>query len=131
MQQMMMAPRMTAAPTMDPMTMPAIAPPDSPEPEPPAPAAPDVPVAAAVVVVVNRGGIVVVVGSVTPTHLVSALAFTQQESVEFCELVAQNAQRPGKLDEKPHSFGSLSTAGTHFPLRARAGRWHRSESARI
>ena len=131
MQAAMMSPRRRAAPNKDPMTMPAIAPPDSLEPEPPA--APPVvdPVGATVVVVVNRGGMVVVVGSFTPTQRASTSEFTQQESVEFWELAAQKAQRPGRLEAKPHSSGSLSTAGVHLPVKALAECWHRSESDRI
>lgn len=111
--------------------MPAIAPPDKPELEPPVPAAVVDPVGAAVVVVVKRGGIVVVVGSCTPTQRASTSEFTQHESVEFCELVAQKAHRPARLEENPHSLGSLSTAGVHFPVKALAECWHRSESLRI
>lgn len=95
--------------------MPAISPPDKPADA--AAAALVDPVGAAVEVVVKRGGIVVVVGSFTPTQRASTSELTQHESVEFCPLVAQNAQRPGRFDEKPHSLGSFSTAGVHFPLR--------------
>jgi len=65
----MMAPRRSAAPTKDPMTMPAIAPPDKLELEfpdtAPAPAV-ELVGSALEVVVVKRGGIGVVVGSRTP-----------------------------------------------------------------
>lgn len=125
----MINPSRRAAPSRDPITMPAIAPPDNLEPAPPAPAAD--PVGVAVAVVVKRGGIVVVVGSFTPTQRASTSEFTQQESVAFWELVAQKAQRPGRLDEKPHSSGSLSTAGVHLPVNALAECWQRSESDRI
>lgn len=111
----MINPSRAAAPTIDPITIPAIAPPDRPEGAPAAAALVD-PVGAAVDVVVKSGGMVVVVGSWTPTQRLSTLALTQHESVEFWELVAQNAQRPGRFNEKPHSSGSLSTAGVHFPL---------------
>jgi hypothetical protein len=112
----MMKPSRAAAPTIAPMTMPAMAPPD--RPEGPAAAALVDPVGAAVAVVVKSGGIVVVVGSCTPTQRASTLELTQHESVEFWELVEQNAHRPGRFVEKPHSSGSLSTAGIQAPLNA-------------
>jgi hypothetical protein len=96
----MTAARMSAAPTRDPTTMPAIAPPERPVPEFPAPApAPAVWVGAEEEVEVKSGGIDVVVGSSTPSHRVSTLALTQQESVALGELEAQKEQRPGRLDE--------------------------------
>lgn len=102
--------------------MPAIAPPD--KPGAPAAAALVDPVGAALDVVVKSGGMVVVVGSWTPTQRDSTLALTQHESVEFWELEAQNAQNPWRFVvaplENPHSSGSLTTAGVHFPLSALA-----------
>jgi hypothetical protein len=131
MQHMMMAPRMTAAPMSEPMTIPAMAPPESPEADPAIGAVLDVPVGAAEEVDENRGGMDEVTGSSTPTQRASTLEFTQQESVEFGELAPQNKQRLGRLDPKPHSLGSLSTASTQSPLSERSASWHLLESDRI
>ena len=93
-----------AAPTTEPITIPAIAPFDRPEPcwllMPAAPLLAD---AGGVLVDVDvdddvddgkRGGIDVKDGSVTPEHLLFTLAPSQQESVAFGELEAQKPQRP-------------------------------------
>ena len=82
------------------MTIPAIAPPESPDPERPAP----VPAPAEVEVGTadevpdgNTGGIETVVGRSTPTQRDSTLALTQHESVELTVLSAQNEHSPCKL----------------------------------
>lgn len=131
MQHMMMAPRMRAAPTREPMTIPAMAPPERPEADPPAAAALDVPVGAAAEVDENRGGMDEVTGRSTPTQRDSTLEFTQHESVEFGELAPQNMQRLCRLVPNPHSLGSLSTASTQAPLSEPSECWHLSESDRI
>lgn len=99
MQKKMTAARINAAPSMDPITMPAMAPPESPEPDAPEPfAAP--PVALADdddVLVGNTGGIEIVVGSVIPWQRDSTLAVMQQESVELTVLSAQNEHNPCKF----------------------------------
>ena len=91
---------------MEPMTMPAIWPPERPDPllAPVAPAAKFVPVAAAEVEAEgvedgNSGGIETVEGWGMPVHRLLTLESTQQESVAFGELVAQNAQRPCRFVE--------------------------------
>jgi hypothetical protein len=131
MQHMMIAPRISAAPMSEPMTMPAMAPPESLEPDPLRPAGLDVPVGAAEEVDENRGGIDEVTGNSTPTQRASTLALTQHESVEFGELAPQNMQRLWRLEPKPHSLGSFSTASVQSPLSERGTCWHLSESDRI
>jgi hypothetical protein len=80
------------------MTMPAIAPPESPEPDPAKPTALDVPVGAAEEVDEKRGGIDEVTGSFTPTQRASTFELMQQESVELGELAPQNWQRLWRLE---------------------------------
>jgi hypothetical protein len=78
--------RISAAPRRDPITIPAIAPPESPA---------DVPVAGVPVGVAedvlegNSGAIDVVVGRRTSAHRDSTLALTQHESVALGELEPQ------------------------------------------
>lgn len=121
----MMAARIRAAPTREPTTIPAMAPPESPEPDlfPPDPTEVEVG-DAELVEEGNKGGMDVVVGNFTPSQRFSTLAFTQQESVELGELSAQNEHKPGRLDWYPHSAGSLSDAAMQEPLSARAGSEH-------
>lgn len=88
--------RISAAATSEPMTIPAMAPPERLDPDAAAPEV--VPVGAAAVDDGKRGGMEVVVGNSTPWHRASTLAFTQHESVELGELWAQKEQRPCKLD---------------------------------
>jgi hypothetical protein len=97
-----------------------MAPPDRPLLLPPAP------VAEAVGELVDvfegkRGGMDVVVGKCTPSHLFSTLEFTQQESVAFGELDAQKEHSPGRFDAYPQSFGSFSTATTQDLLKDAGG----------
>jgi hypothetical protein len=94
----MTAARISAAPTSEPTTIPAIAPPERPDPDL-APPAPEVEVGAADVLDGNNGGIDVVVGRWMPWQRCSTLALTQHESVALGELEAQKEQRPCKLDE--------------------------------
>lgn len=101
MQKKMTAARISAAPTIEPTTIAAIAPPESPEPDllVPAAAPADVPVGAAEDVLEgNKGAIDVVVGRCTSAQRDSTLALTQHESVELGELEPQNEQRPCRLD---------------------------------
>jgi hypothetical protein len=81
------------------MTIPAMAPPESPDPDGPEPvAAPPVPEGIFDEVPVgNTGGIETVVGSLSPSQRRSTLALTQQESVEFAVLLAQYMQSPCRL----------------------------------
>lgn len=85
--------RMSSAPTTDPITMPAIAPPDKPRwADWPFAAAAEVPVAEGAPLLVEdgkRGGIDEVVGSVTPAQRFVTFEPIQQESVAFGELAAQ------------------------------------------
>jgi hypothetical protein len=84
---------------MDPMTIPAIAPPDN--------LLPLVPAAAAALLVAEgtpvevdegkSGGIEVEVGNLTPTHRLLTSEPMQQESVAFGELAAQYPHSPGRL----------------------------------
>jgi hypothetical protein len=113
------------------MTMPAIAPPERPDAEPLAGAALDVPVGADEEVDENKGGMDDVTGRLTPTQRASTRELTQQESVAFGELAPQNMQRLWRLEPKPHSLGSLSTASTQAPLSEPSACWQRSESDRI
>jgi len=131
MQHMMIAPRMIAAPMSEPMTIPAIAPDESPEADAPVAAALDVPVGDAEEVDENSGGMDEVTGRSTPTQRASTLELTQHESVEFGELAPQNMQRLWRLEPKPHSLGSLSEASMQSPLSEPSECWHLSESDRI
>jgi hypothetical protein len=92
MQQKTRRARSRAAPTIDPMTIPAIAPPERPLllaadafPEPLLPVA----VGLLLDVDVNKFGMVEKTGSTTPVHRPVALDVTQQESVAFSELPRQ------------------------------------------
>lgn len=85
-------PRRRMAPMIDPMTMPAIAPPERPLLASSAACATDdtVAVAVAVVVVVKSAGRSLTDdGSVTPVHLCVTFDEEQHESVAFGELAAQ------------------------------------------
>lgn len=96
----MTAARISAAPTSEPTTMPAMAPPESPDPERPAPFAAPADVedgAPDDVLDGNTGGIETVVGRSTPTQRDSTLALTQHESVELTVLSAQKEHKPCKL----------------------------------
>ena len=96
MQQKMTPAMMRAAPMSDPITIPAMAPPDSPLSVffPPVPA-PAVELGAADAVLEGKsGGIDMVVGRMTPTQRVSTLALTQHVSVELAVLPAQNPHSP-------------------------------------
>ena len=126
MQQKMAPTMMSAAARSDPMTMPAMAPPERPDPElAPAPGVADsVPEG-------NRGGIDTVVGSSTPAQRDSTRELTQHELVELTRLSAQKEQRPCRLDSKPHSSGSFCTASMQLPLSELAGSEQRVKSARI
>ena len=91
---------------MEPTTMPAIWPPERPNPllEPVAPIVEFVPVAVADAEAEDveegkRGGIETVEGWGMPVHRLLTLESTQQESVAFGELVAQNAQSPCRFVE--------------------------------
>jgi len=133
MQQKMTPAMMRAAPMSDPITIPAMAPPDSPvsvlAPPVPAPAVevgdPDA------VLDGKSGGMETVVGRVTPTHRASTLALTQHVSVELAVLPAQKPQSPWRLPWYPHSSGSFFTASMHVVLSASAGLEQRAKSERI
>lgn len=118
------AARMAAA-TTEPITIPAIAPPDKPLFEVLAAAA-----AAAVVVTIGCK-VTVAAGIETPSQREVALALTQQVSVELGELEAQYVQRPIVLDEKPQFFDSLSDPLIQLPLRESDGDEQTVKSARI
>jgi hypothetical protein len=124
---------MRAAPTMDPTTIPAMAPPESPEPEPPCPVpAPAVELGDADDVLDgNTGGIDTVVGRSTPTQRDSTLALTQHESVELTVASEQKAHSPCRLLWYPHSLGSFFTASMQLPLSASVGFEQRAKSERI
>jgi hypothetical protein len=80
---------------MAPMTIPAMAPPESPGSEaPPVPAPPVELGDADEVLDGNTGGIDTVVGRSTPTQRDSTFALTQHESVEFAVLSEQNVHSP-------------------------------------
>lgn len=113
--------------------MPAMAPPESPEPPLLAPAADgeDVAVEDVEDVLGKKGGIDVVIGNLTFSHLDSACAFTQQESVELGELAAQREHRPGRFVPKPQSSGSFSTPCMHVPDNELLGFEQTVKSARI
>ena len=95
MQHNITAPRIRAAPRTEPITIPAIAPPESPDPL--LAAAPGVAVPLLLVAEGeddevedgNRAGTVEKTGRLTPVQRVVAFEPTQQESVAFGELVAQ------------------------------------------
>lgn len=127
----MTAARIRAAPTSDPTTIPAMAPPESPDPDRAPPAAglpvPD----GAGEDVGNTGGMETVVGRSTPMQRLSTFELTQHELVEFTELSAQYEHSPCKLPEKPHSLASFCTALIQLPLSASAGFEHRVKSERI
>lgn len=86
------------------MTMPAIAPLESPDPDPDPD--PDTPVAAPFeavgddveVLLGKSGGIDTVVGSSTPWQRCSTFEFTQHELVELVVLSAQKEQSPIRLE---------------------------------
>lgn len=131
MQQKITAAKINAAPTIDPMTMPAMAPPESPDFEPPAPAPAVADAVADEVLVGNNGGIETVVGSVTPSQRFSTLELIQHELVEFTVLSLQYEHNPCRLFWNPHSVGSFFTALMQLPLKASAGFEQRVKSARI
>ena len=79
---------MRAAPTTEPTTIPAIAPPERPL-LPPVPVADDDDGLGLDVEEGNKGGRDVVDGRVTPGHILLTLDAAQHESVEFGELDAQ------------------------------------------
>lgn len=82
---------MSVAPATEPITMPAIWPPDSPWSEEPAAAVEfEVEVEEGTI----GGKVAVDVGSVTSAHRLAALEFEQQESVELGELDEQYPHRP-------------------------------------
>ena len=91
------AARIRAAPRMDPRTMPAMAPPESPDREVPCPAPPLADGTLDDVLDGNRGGIETVVGRSTFAQRLSTFAVTQHESVELMVLSAQNMQSPRRL----------------------------------
>jgi hypothetical protein len=131
MQQKMTATMINAAPTSDPMTIPAMAPPERPEP-PPGAAAPAVALGDEDEVLEgNTGGIETVVGRSTPTQRASTFALTQQESVELTVLVEQKRHSPCKLPWYPHSLGSFSVASMQLLLSELAGFEQRAKSERI
>lgn len=133
MQQKMTAAITRAAPISDPITIPAIAPPESPcfELCPPD-APPAVEVGEADEVLVGKtGGMEMVVGRSTFWQRASTLALTQHVSVELVVLPAQNKHSPSRLFWKPHSVGSFFTASMQVVLRASAGLEQRAKSERI
>lgn len=133
MQQKMTAAIIKAAPMRDPITMPAIAPPESPDSElsPPEPS-PAVELGAADEVLDGKtGGIDTVVGRSTPWQRASTLELTQQESVELAVLSEQNRHRPSRLPRYPHSAGSFATASMQLLLRESEGFEQRVKSERI
>lgn len=112
-----------AAATTEPITIPAIAPPDKPLFE--------VSASAAAEVVTIGWRVTVAAGIETPSQREVALALTQHVSVELGELEAQYVQRPIVLDEKPQFFDSLSDPLTQLPLRELDGDEQTVKSARI
>ena len=104
MQKKARAPRM-ATPTTEPITIPAIAPPDKPCLESPVAEGKGV-----------RGGRVAV-GIGTPSQRLVALDFVQQLSVPF----AQKVQRPIVFVPKPQLPGSFAAPLTQSPERASDG----------
>lgn len=124
MQQKITAARMSAAPMIDPTTMPAIAPPERPA----RPLAGEEEGDDDGDSVGNTGGMETVVGRSTSVQRVSAFALTQQESVSFNVLPLQKAHSPIKLFSNPHSLGSLLDASMQRPLRASVGFEHRVKS---
>jgi hypothetical protein len=131
MQHPIMTARRSSAPSIEPMTIPAMAPPLSPEPPRDDPAAaPLVALDPAVDDVIAPMD--VVTGNLTFVHRVSACALMQHESVELGELVAQYEQRLGRLFAKPQLFGSFSTPAMHDSLFSEsAGNAQTVKSARI
>ncbi len=120
MQQSNSKPISTAAPRMEPTTIPAICPPDSPLLFCEAPlVALEVLVAEGEVLDVaegNNGGIENMAGKVTPLHLPVTFDVTQHESVALGELDAQYRHRPGRFEEKPHSSDSFWSPVMHSTL---------------
>lgn len=83
---------------IDPMTMPAMAPPERPDLDVSPVPAPAVELAEADEVLDgNTGGRDTVVGRVTPEQRAFTFAVMQHESVELTVLSAQNAHSPGRL----------------------------------
>lgn len=122
-----------AAPKTEPMTIPAIAPPDSPRVRELG-AAPDVLLAEGEVLDVaegNSGGMENIWGRVTPLHLLVTFDVTQHESVAFGELDAQYLHKPGRLEAKPHSCDSFSSPVMHSTLSESLGRAQLVKSALI
>lgn len=103
---------MSIKPKIEPMTMPAICPPESPPPLLDAAGVVDgrlVLVGDEMFEVDKGGSRDVNAGSRTFSHRPVALEFKQQESVAFGELAAQNPHSPCRFGPKPQSFGSLSS----------------------
>lgn len=122
-----------AAPKTEPMTIPAIAPPDSPR-VCELGAAPDVLLAEGEVLDVgegNSGGMENIWGKVTPLHLLVTFDVTQHESVAFGELDAQYLHNPGRFEAKPHSCDSFSSPVMHSTLNESLGRAQLVKSALI
>lgn len=116
------AARMAAA-TTEPITIPAIAPPDKPLFE--------VLSSAAAEVVTIGCRVTVAAGIETPSQREVALALTQHVSVELGELEAQYVQRPIVFVEKPQFLSSLSDPLIQLPLRESDGDEQTVKSARI
>ena len=122
-----------AAPKTEPMTIPAIAPPDSPR-VCELDAAVDVLLAEGEVLDVaegNSGGIENIWGRVTPLHLLVTFDVTQHESVAFGELDAQYLHKPGRFEAKPHSCDSFWSPVMHSTLSELLGRAQLVKSALI
>lgn len=118
-------PMISASPITEPITIPAIAPPDSPF-EAGAGVADGVLVPEG-----NRGGIDEIVGNTIPAHRPVTFEATQQESVALGELAPQKLHRPRRLLEYPQSTDSFSSPLMHEPLRESAGSAQLVKSARI
>lgn len=114
------------APKIEPMTMPAIAPPDKPCPLLLLCEAVELPVADG-----KRLPMLVVNGSLTFWQRVSVLEKRQHESVAFGELAAQYEHRAGRLLLKPQLFTSFWNPCIQLDVNESAGKAQLVKSARI
>ncbi len=121
-------------PRIDPITIPAMAPPLRPLSWPLEPAAPAVELLVGdevgVAVDESRPEMVEKTGRATFWQRPSALDVKQQESVAFSVLARQKLQRPIRLSPKPQLPGSLDSPAIQLPLIELAGRAQLVKSAR-
>ena len=128
----MRSPTSSSTPSTEPITTPAICPPESSRRW--LALAAETPVAVELRAPVedgNRGGIGDVDGRVTPVHRWVTLDAAQHESVALGELDEQYPQSPRRFAENPQLYGSFPSPVMHCWVRELLGRAQFVKSARI